>query len=113
MGGIGAPFEGGLRRGRGLMSAFAERLSRGGFAVALEITPPKKRLEEVLLRRARLLPGVDAINVIQRPDRLSSLDASLLLAPRDGSTVLVARYWTSLSRPVPSETRRVRREWFR
>lgn len=49
-------------------------------SLALEITPPRKRLEEVLLRRARLLGGLpDVINVIQRPDRLSSLDASLLL----------------------------------
>lgn len=62
------------------MTRFAEKLAAGELAVALEITPPKKRLEGVLLRRARLLGGrADAVNVIQRPDRLSSLDASLLL----------------------------------
>jgi methylenetetrahydrofolate reductase (NADPH) len=62
------------------MSEFAERLRGPGLAVALEITPPKKRLDDVLLRRAGLLGSqADAINVIQRPDRLSSLDASLIL----------------------------------
>lgn len=59
---------------------FAERLAAGRFAVALEITPPQKPLPSVLLRRAGLL-GVraHAINVIQRPDRQSSLDASCAL----------------------------------
>jgi len=66
------------------MARLTERLARGELAITLEITPPKKRLEEVLLRRARLLGGLpDAIHVIQRPDRMSSLDASLLLAERD------------------------------
>src|SRR5690606_6152593 len=56
------------------------RLREGSFPVALEITPPKKPLPRVLLRRARLL-GEDpvAVNVIQRPERQSSLDASLTL----------------------------------
>lgn len=62
------------------MSRFAEKLRAGELAITLEITPPKKRLDEVLLRRARLLGGrADAINVIQRPGRISSLDASLIL----------------------------------
>lgn len=62
------------------MPRFRDALDAGGFPVALEITPPRKRLEEVLLRRARLLgPLADAVNVIQRADRLSSLDASLAL----------------------------------
>ena len=59
---------------------FAQKLEAGKFAVTLEITPPKKRLDDVLLRRARLLGAhADGVNVIQRPNRLSSLDASLLL----------------------------------
>lgn len=46
--------------------------------MALEITPPQKALTSVLLRRARLLGDApQAINVIQRPGRQSSLDASL------------------------------------
>ena len=46
--------------------------------MALEITPPQKALISVLLRRARLLGDAPhAINVIQRPGRQSSLDASL------------------------------------
>jgi len=59
---------------------FAERLAAGRFAVALEITPPQKPLPAVLLRRAGLLgERAHAINVIQRPDRQSSLDASCAL----------------------------------
>lgn len=59
---------------------FHERLQARRFAVALEITPPQKALSKVLLRRARLLDDhVQAINVIQRPGRQSSLDASLEL----------------------------------
>jgi homocysteine S-methyltransferase len=60
--------------------SFASSLESGRFAVALEITPPQRPLPAVLLRRARLLGSTpDAINVIQRPDRQSSLDASLAL----------------------------------
>ncbi|MBE0612003.1 MAG: hypothetical protein IH609_21665, partial [Dehalococcoidia bacterium] len=56
---------------------FAEKLDAGQFAVALEITPPQRDLPKVLLRRARLLgTAAQAINVIQRPGRQSSLDAS-------------------------------------
>lgn len=63
---------------------FAEALAAGEFPVALEITPPRKALPAVLLRRARLLgDGVRAINVIQRPGRQSSLEASLFLC-REG-----------------------------
>lgn len=62
------------------MSEFLHRLFGPRPAVTLEITPPRKRLDDVLLRRARLLgPAADAVNVIQRRDRLSSLDASILL----------------------------------
>ncbi len=49
-------------------------------ALALEITPPQKMLPRVLERRAHLLgDAVDVINVIQRPDRLPSLDAAIAL----------------------------------
>lgn len=49
--------------------------------VALEITPPQKPAAKVLLRRAGLLgPLAAAINVIQRPGRVPSLDASLDLS---------------------------------
>ncbi|WP_322819478.1 methylenetetrahydrofolate reductase [Tepidiforma sp.] len=59
---------------------FLDRLAAGEFAVALEITPPQRHLPRVLLRRARLLgDAAHAVNVIQRPDRQSSLDASLEL----------------------------------
>ncbi len=59
---------------------FARKLDAGEFAVALEITPPQRHLPQVLLRRARLLGNAaQAINVIQRPGRQSSLDASLEL----------------------------------
>ncbi|MGE0599195.1 MAG: methylenetetrahydrofolate reductase [Dehalococcoidia bacterium] len=59
---------------------FRQRLENGRFAVALEILPPQRPLLKVLLRRARLLEGhPQAINVIQRPGRQTSLDASLLL----------------------------------
>jgi 5,10-methylenetetrahydrofolate reductase len=48
--------------------------------VALEITPPREPRLEVLLRRARLLGArPDALHVIERPGRISSLDASLAL----------------------------------
>ena len=59
---------------------FHERLQSRRFAVALEITPPQRPLAKVLLRRAGLLDElVQTINVIQRPGRQSSLDASLEL----------------------------------
>lgn len=59
---------------------FADDLRGTGFPVALEITPPKRTLSRVLLRRARLLGDeVAAVNVIQRPDRQPSLDASIEL----------------------------------
>jgi methylenetetrahydrofolate reductase (NADPH) len=60
--------------------SFATLLHAGQFPVALEITPPQRDLPRVLLRRAALLGGrATAINVIQRPDRQPSLDASLQL----------------------------------
>jgi 5,10-methylenetetrahydrofolate reductase len=56
---------------------FPRLLKSGAFPVALEITPPQKPSQRVLLRRARLLgTTASAINVIQRPGRMSSLDAS-------------------------------------
>jgi 5,10-methylenetetrahydrofolate reductase len=59
---------------------FRESLASGRFAVALEITPPQKELPAVLLRRAGLLGDwAQAINVIQRPERQSSLAASRAL----------------------------------
>ena len=58
-----------------LMNLFRE----GGFPVALEITPPRKPREHVLLRRARRISRVAAVNVIQRPDRLPSVEASGIL----------------------------------
>lgn len=59
---------------------FSELLAAGAFPVALEITPPQKPLPKVLMRRAALLgPAARAINVIQRPGRQSSLEASLHL----------------------------------
>jgi 5,10-methylenetetrahydrofolate reductase len=59
---------------------FAQKLDAGQFAVALEITPPQRHMPQVLLRRARLLgDAAQAINVIQRPGRQPSLDASLEL----------------------------------
>lgn len=52
-----------------------------GFEIALEITPPRELRPEILLRRARLLGDRGArVHVIQRPGRMSSLEASLLLA---------------------------------
>ncbi len=63
--------------------SFAQELRSGGFAVGLEITPPRRPLPSVLLRRVRLLGDVaQAINIIQRPDRQSSLDASIFLKSR-------------------------------
>jgi methylenetetrahydrofolate reductase (NADPH) len=58
----------------------ADRLHAGEFAVALEITPPQRSMPAVLLRRATCLGAhADAVNVIQRSDRQSSLDASIEL----------------------------------
>ncbi|MCK9520718.1 MAG: methylenetetrahydrofolate reductase [Dehalococcoidia bacterium] len=60
--------------------SFPERLAAGTFPVALEITPPQAPLPRVLLRRARLLgDAACAINVIQRPNRQTSLEASIEL----------------------------------
>ncbi|MCC7366093.1 MAG: methylenetetrahydrofolate reductase [Dehalococcoidia bacterium] len=58
---------------------FTDQLVTTGVCpVALEITPPQKHLPRVLLRRAQLLGGAAcAVNVIQRPGRQPSLEASL------------------------------------
>lgn len=59
---------------------FARRIRLGAFAVALEITPPQRALPGVLARRAALLGNhAHAINVISRPDRQASLEASCAL----------------------------------
>jgi len=59
---------------------FRRRMEEGKFALALEILPPQRPLPKVLLRRAMLLGDtVQAVNVIQRPGRQSSLEASLRL----------------------------------
>ncbi len=61
-------------------SHFVSHLSSGEVALALEITPPQKMLPRVLQRRAHLLgESVDVINVIQRSDRIPSLDAAIAL----------------------------------
>ena len=63
-----------------MSDSFAARLLGGSFAVALEITPPRKPLPELLRRRARMLgDSADAVNVIARPGRMSSLAASIEL----------------------------------
>jgi len=60
---------------------FARGLREGTCPVALEITPPRQLGRTVLLRRAALLGDYcSAINVISRPERVSSLDASIALA---------------------------------
>lgn len=64
------------------MSRLANLLRAGGFPVALEITPPREPREHVLLRRARRIGRAAAVNVIQRPDRLASVEASGILATR-------------------------------
>ncbi len=74
--------------------ALVQLLAQKDVFVALEITPPRAPKVEVLLRRARLLDGLaSAVNVIQRPDRQSSLDASCELRAAGHSPVwhLVAR----------------------
>lgn len=73
---------------------FSRLLVSGGFPVALEITPPQRSLPRVLARRASLLgDAACAINVIQRPGRQSSLEASreLLEAGVDPVWHLVTR----------------------
>ena len=60
--------------------SFAEAMARGEFPVSLEITPPRTPKPAVLLRRARLLEACTVtVNVIQRPERQSSLEAALAL----------------------------------
>jgi len=55
-------------------------LHSGKFAVALEITPPLRPARKLLVRRASLIGEcAQAINVIQRSGRQSSLDASITL----------------------------------
>jgi 5,10-methylenetetrahydrofolate reductase len=74
--------------------SFAQSLREGRFPVALEITPPRHSLPAILRRRAGLIGSrATAINVIQRPDRQSSLDASCELrdAGLDAVWHLVAR----------------------
>ena len=62
------------------MTAFERKLRTGEFPIALEITAPRGPRADILLRRARLLGDLpDAVNAIERPERLSSLAASKLL----------------------------------
>jgi 5,10-methylenetetrahydrofolate reductase len=57
--------------------SFAAALASPHLPVAVEITPPRVSRPDILRRRAMLLGHApDAVNVIQRPDRQSSLDAS-------------------------------------
>lgn len=79
---------------------FAADLATGAFPLALEITPPRAAKPEVLLRRARLLGDAPtAINVIQRIDRQSSLEAceELLAAGLEPVWHLLARGTTRKS----------------
>ena len=64
------------------MSRLANLLRSGDFPVALEITPPREPLDHVLLRRARWIGRAAVVNVIQRPDRLASVEASGIPAAR-------------------------------
>jgi len=51
--------------------------------LVLEITPPARPREDVLVRRAGALgPRVDVVNVISRPDRWASLEAAARLRAR-------------------------------
>ncbi|MCZ6464758.1 MAG: methylenetetrahydrofolate reductase [Proteobacteria bacterium] len=65
------------------MSGFVEQLrcrGRGAVPLTLEITPPRAARPEILRRRARLLGSrAAAVNAIQRPDRMTSLEASIRL----------------------------------
>lgn len=62
------------------MTRLARKLARGAFPVALEVTPPRVARADILLRRASLVgDAADAVNVIARPERLDSLEASRLL----------------------------------
>lgn len=78
--------------------SFAESLRAGRFPVALEITPPRSPNLRVLVRRARLLGAVPAaVNVIQRPGRQPSLDASL-----DLLTAGISPAWHLVTRGRPA-----------
>ena len=62
------------------MSRFGRQLDGPGLGIALEITPPRQPSRGVLLRRAGGLGlRAHAVNVIQRPDRVASLEAALEL----------------------------------
>lgn len=67
---------------------FAAALAARRFPIALEITPPQRPRPAVLIRRAGLLEACTrTVNVIQRPERQSSLDASLQLSAAGFSPV--------------------------
>ena len=62
------------------MTSFFDHLCGTGFPVSLEITPPRTSNPAILRRRAALLQGGSrTMNVIQRLDRQSSLEASIEL----------------------------------
>ncbi len=61
-------------------TSFVELMAGGAFPVTIEITTPRTPKPAVLFRRARLLEACTlTVNVIQRPDRQSSLEAALAL----------------------------------
>lgn len=56
------------------------RSAASSIPLTLEVTPPRASRPDILMRRAGLLgPRARAINAIQRPDRMSSLEASIRL----------------------------------
>lgn len=64
------------------------RLRSDPVPIALEITPPRGVRTDVLLRRARLLdPWAVLVNVVDRANRLPSLDACIALRARGRAPV--------------------------
>lgn len=64
----------------GHVNRFTASIASGEFPVSLEITPPRRGARGVLLRRAAMVGSLAAaLNVIQRPDRVSSLEACVEL----------------------------------
>lgn len=60
--------------------SFSERLEQGNFPIALEITPPKTPKAQILLRRATLMSQTtEIVDIVQRKDRQSSLEAAIFL----------------------------------
>ncbi len=77
--------------------------------MAIEITPPRELRPGILLRRARLLGDlVSRVHVIQRPERMSSLEASLLLADAGFEPVLHLVTRGRTRQDIDAELRRAR-----